>query len=479
LRQWAALTLALGLVIGPCLISTSAGGLALDAQRPISTPLGIACSFPPHLSALAVDEHTDRVYAYSSPVENGLAVFNASTDSEEAFVRTNLSPDAIAVDSAAGRVFVALNPGFGPGEIEVLNDSTSTEVAEIPLTFGPDAVVYDGSNGNLYVGGETVAYVSVIDGSTLAAVTNISLPNSNFPYGPLAMTLGPENDRLYLAGGGTPFNITVLDAQRNSVAGVIPVPGTTDQFASIAVNPSGSLLFVAEPGLGNVTVINSTTGGVEANISLGLSADPQNMMADESSATLYVTDIDSGYVSVINMTTLHLETSVRLAASPESLAVDSTLQELFVATEGANAVAVIDTRSNLVLDTISPPSTYPVEFSESGLPGDVDWTVSLSFGSCGALDQSQASYFTFDLPNGTYRYTSTNVSDFTRTDGTGYIDVRGEPLFISIGYSPPPPTFLGYPVLEGQVILGCLIGASAAVAIEAAYFAGFKPWRRR
>jgi len=447
------------------------------------TPDGVACPDLPHLSAIAVDESTYTVYAYSSPLENLLYVFNGSTHSLEGFVRTNMSPDAMAVDSATHQVFVGLNPGIGAGGLEVLDESTNAEVAWIPMEFAPDSLVYDSSNGDIYMGASDSPTVTVFNGSSLRVVTNISLPNSfSFPGGLLDMALDPGSGYLYLAGGVTNFNLTVIDTRNNSLAGTTAVPGINSQIESVMLNPNGTLLFVDEPDQGNVSVIDATTNDVVANISLGIPTDAREMAADESSGTLYVAGFGSGYVSVINMTSLKVEASVYLGASPDALAVDEQLAEVFVATEGANAVTVIDARTDLELPWIPPPSTVPVTFTERGLPRGVSWDVSVTSGECPALEQSQASSFTFNLPNGTYYYTSTNLSNYTRSEGAGYIHVQGASLVIAVTYSlpaPPPPMFLGYPALEGYLVLGSIAGVSIVIGIEAAYYLRLTPWRKR
>ena len=82
--------------------------------------------------------------------------------------------------------------------------------------------------------------------------------------------------------------------------------------------------------------------------------------------------------------------------------------------------------------------TFPVTFTEAGVPPDVDWSVSV-LGQ--PPTQSTAPSLTLYEPNGSYTY-SASRPDLTYTVLTGSFSVRGAPVSVSLTYQR-----VGFPVI--------------------------------
>ncbi len=70
--------------------------------------------------------------------------------------------------------------------------------------------------------------------------------------------------------------------------------------------------------------------------------------------------------------------------------------------------------------------TYPVTFTETGLPSGTEWSVALS-GS--APQSSGSSEIDFEEPNGTYTYTVSGISGWTTLYYRGIVTLPGQSAF--------------------------------------------------
>jgi len=89
-----------------------------------------------------------------------------------------------------------------------------------------------------------------------------------------------------------------------------------------------------------------------------------------------------------------------------------------------------------------PPPTYPVKFTEAGLPSGSPWSVSVA----GTVYDSVTSSAIANLVNGTYSFSVTGPSYWTASPANGSVTVAGSSVTRSIqfAYSAPPPP--QYPV---------------------------------
>lgn len=88
----------------------------------------------------------------------------------------------------------------------------------------------------------------------------------------------------------------------------------------------------------------------------------------------------------------------------------------------------------------SRTATYPVTFTESGLPAGTQWSVTLN----GTTESSAATSIVFDEANGTYSYQVTPVSGYSASPSTGSVGVRGSALTQTIGFAPSGSSAVPY-----------------------------------
>ena len=212
--------------------------------------------------------------------------------------------------------------------------------------------------------------------------------------------------------------------------------------AGVAFDPSNGYVYVVNsyPGdaSGSVSVINGTTNKVIANITVG--SNPDGVAVDSSNGCLYVANQYSSTVSVINVATNTVIDTVSVGPNPNSAAFDPSNGYVYVTNEFSNNVSIINPTTNTVIDTISvglnplgmavDPSNgyvyvvnlisgsvsilststqYSAKFTESGLPSGVEWYVN----GTGVSEHGMSpANITFNLANGTYSFTATNLSSY-------------------------------------------------------------------
>jgi YVTN family beta-propeller protein len=117
--------------------------------------------------------------------------------------------------------------------------------------------------------------------------------------------------------------------------------------------------------------------------------------------------------------------------------------------------------------TAIAPTTYVVSFSESGLPGGTEWSVTL-----GGRTTSGTGTLAFEgILNGTYTFSVSSVAGYSATPNNGSVIVSGHSALQSIAFSSSSvssPRFLGLPGTEGYgVVGGILVAIVVGVAVVA------------
>ena len=91
--------------------------------------------------------------------------------------------------------------------------------------------------------------------------------------------------------------------------------------------------------------------------------------------------------------------------------------------------------------------TYPVTFTESGLPGGTSWKVAAG----GVSQTSTGTTIVLDLTNGSYGFAVTHIRGYVASPASGRIMVAGAPLAISIRFSIAPAHEPTLGTVEGPV----------------------------
>ena len=266
-----------------------------------------------------------------------------------ATIGVQINPDAVAVDSSTGTVYVANAGNSSVSVIANINGTPTTVSKNIPVTgANPDAVAVDPATHTVYVANGTSAgcgplnnpesapgcedSVSVIDmsglepntGTVIATITNVGT-------NPDAVAVDPATRTVYVANAGD-GTVSVIDESTNKVTGTpIRVGANPD---AVAVDPATRTVYVANAGDGTVSVIDESTNKVTGT-PIRVGANPDAVAVDPATHTVYVTNnahqglLENRSVSVINGNQV-TNIPLRLGGILRGVAVDPATHNVYV-----------------------------------------------------------------------------------------------------------------------------------------------------
>jgi YVTN family beta-propeller protein len=402
-------------------------------------------------------------------------------------------PAGVAVDTANNRVFVT---GQDSDNVSVINGTTGQPIgASISTPSEPWGIAYDSDNGLLYV--SDFRHVTIINGTTDTDVGNLSV-YSNCP----GIAFDPVNGDIYVADygpNGTNDTISIINGTSNTVI--------TDDFPvgsqpfGIGVDPATDLVYVANAGSNNLTVINGSTNmAQDRNLSVNGSA-PSTVLFDAATNDLYIANQFSDNLTVFNATTnepVGRGISVPKGTDPWGLALDPTNGNLFVGGEDTGNVTVVDPTSGRVLDSnisigsfegqgvqelafdnasgvvyaVDPTSDevaeiaggeqFQVRFNATGLPSGAKLNVTLGPDH----NSTRGSSVSFWEGPGTYDWSIQPIPGYT-TRWTGHVVVSDGPVvvFENISRTTYPVTFEEEGLPEGTPWYVNFTAAPSGVAV--------------
>ncbi len=426
----------------------------------VAVPVAVAASptdivVPGSCNSDVLDAPNGALYVANQGELSGqgnLTVIDPTTNTISQFIDTGgNNPSTLILDTASGNVYV-VRANFGAPEIGVLNPYNNTIIANFSIGLRPGGGAYDPVNNDLY------------------------FTHSNSQNG------GVDELTLVNAATDTPF-------ENVSYAGM---PGG---FGPVVYDPANNYILVATTTPGGLSVFNASTNAFLGNVSLGLTA-PAFATYDPANGNVYVTDGASNEVAVIPPGSLHPSAGVTsypveftetglpggttwsVSFNGASLSSSAALMS-FAAPNGSYsfsvgpvfgysaipASGVLSVNGAAVtLSIYFLPTTYSVSFSESGLPGGANWSVTLG----GVLSRGTAPTIAFSEPNGSYTFTVGTVSGYVANLSGGTVTVAGGPRYYSVNFAPPPSnasssgsTFAGLTTTDWLVVALVLVAAVA------------------
>ena len=242
---------------------------------------------------------------------------------------------------------------------------TSLDVPAVEATWsvgnGPESVAVAPDGTRAYVTGQTANVLSVVDLANGATLATVAAPGP-----PQYATVTPDGSRVYVSIAGTspPTNaVAVFDVARNVFTTLIP--STQQHPYALAVAPDGDRVYVPNHDSGGVSVIDTRTNTITADISVA--AMPHWVAFTPSGRFLYVTNHMSGIVTVIDTESNKVVTTIPVGDTPHSVAVSPDGRLAEVTNFDGNYVSIIDTSTNAVRRTISVGNNpQSVAFSRDG-----------------------------------------------------------------------------------------------------------------
>lgn len=258
-------------------------------------------------------------------------------DSDHRRVRTPL----------VGTILTALVTGaLAFGSASPASASTSYDViATIPVSGGiGDSLAVDPETGTVYVSNSGASAVTVIDAATNTVADTIAVPSAG------RIALDAVADRLYVVSGAQQA-LTVIDTTSNTI--VDTIPGLSNPIG-VAVDPGTHTVYVANLESQTIAVIDTTTVPATLTNVGQPESRPWAIDVDTTSHKAYAATLFGGSVEVISGTS-H-QKSIYGFIGPIQVTVDPSTQRAYVVNNNSDAVSVIDTSTDTLVDSFTAGS---------------------------------------------------------------------------------------------------------------------------
>ncbi len=335
-------------------------------------------------------------------------------------------------DPLNGYIYLSTDSNFNPytGNITVLSPVNGSVLASVYAFTGSTSLAFSSWNQSLFAldypgSGNDVHTYSVTKAYTVS-FSESGLPGGNSWY--VNITGEPSSGALQ---PGAPYSVTLINQTYSYTIGTTDksyraAGGTFDADSAISIPVYFSLVKYQ---------IKFTESGLPAASTWKLTLN----------GTQYSNSTDQITISLINGTYSYSVSSV----------------SGYTITNGTGSVTIDG--SSVSISVKFSPAVYHVTISETGLPANSTWTITVN----GHEYNVTGTLTTLSLTNGTYSYTISPVSGYSITNRTGNLTVAGSAVSVNVKFSPvSSASYTGYIV----------IGTVAAVIVVAG-LAAFM-WRR-
>jgi YVTN family beta-propeller protein len=366
---------------------------------------------------ITYDAYTGEFYTANELSEN-LTIINPSSERTNGSV-TLPTPSSLVGSSKNGSILYAVSPESG--QMFLINARSGTVTATVSVGGSPAGVTLDPATGSVYVSNSEEDNVSVVDLATGQLVQTIGLA---WGADPGFSALDPVDNQLVVSAG-TPYfsNITVPD----SLQLVNTSTGTPSGTRSVGQLP---FAIAYDPVGGQMAVGNYVTGSITI---LSVPATPQT-------GQYPVHFTESGLVAgtawsvTLNGTQDESTTGTASFAEPNGT-YPFTVEPVagYTGSPSSGSVTVDGTPVNQSVEfTATTPSDYAANFTESGLPVETNWSVTVG----GTTHLSTSNTVAFTEANGSYPYSVGSAAGYGPNPSNGTFTVSGVPVSVAIAYSP-------------------------------------------
>jgi len=301
------------------------------------------------------------VYAYITNMgSNSVSVIDTSTNTVTATINAGHYPLGVVIAPDGTKAYVA----NAEGTVSIIDTSINNVIGTVEVGGYPYGIAISPDGKKVYVAcdeGSNNGYIYVIDTSTNTVTAAVPVGDTH-----LGVAVTPNGTKVYVTNYFSD-NISIIDTATNNVIGTVNIG---DFPVAVAVNPDGKNVYVANTNYplegggrftGTVSVIDTTTNNVTAVVEVG--ASPSGIAVNPTGTKVYVANYVSNNISVINTATNNVTASVNLGIRPYGVAVSPDGSKVYVTNQGSNNVSVIDTATNNVIDTVNVGNS-PVAFGQ-------------------------------------------------------------------------------------------------------------------
>ncbi len=291
-------------------------------------------TFNTGMSPLSVAVHPSRHFVYvANSGENDISLYTVDSNSgalREVLPRTTtaLNPTNLAIDPGGSFLYVVNRGVNGVSSFSISGDGTLSPVAGTPVAagFGPANIAVTPSGKFVYVpnaNSNSVSAYSVVNGG-LQPITGSPFLLGN---GPQAVAVDPGEHFVYITNAAdSSISVLSIDPTTGALTNIVGSPfpvvqinnnGSATGPVSIAIHPSGTLLYIANQITGNVSFYSLASTGAPTELTnspYGSGHGTSYVVADPTGNFLFILNQTNNTITVYDINTvdgtLTLETFV-------------------------------------------------------------------------------------------------------------------------------------------------------------------------
>ena len=289
-------------------------------------------------NAIAVDTANGKIYI-ANPTAATLSILDGQSPlatPTTITLPTSSKPTSLAIDTANSTLYIANSNGT----VSALNTATNILTTSITIGQGATVLAADAAANTIFAA-STDGSVYSIAGAT--NTTSQILPASSLKPSAIAIDAGSH---AVIVANQSGNSVTLInEATASTPAIVLATIPTGNAPTALAVNPINTLIYVSNSTSNTVSVINPILKSVTATIPTGPT--PGAIVADPIANQIYVASTASNTITLINGLT-NTTTTIPVGAHPSALAILPTLHQLFIADSASSDVDILNTTNNTI-----------------------------------------------------------------------------------------------------------------------------------
>jgi YVTN family beta-propeller protein len=290
-------------------------------------------------------------FAYIPNMEdNTVSVIDLARDGVVKTLAVGERPLGVAVATDGSKAYVA---NFMGRSVSVIDGKTQDVLITKPLDINPMSLAVNSTQSRLYVAGTRASasqskisngppLLLVLDASTLAPLGEIPLDGQGGHH----VAVSPDDSQVWVSVGS--YAVAVIDTARNAVSQMVNVQAGDESPLAFGANPG--VAYVA--GASNLIAVDVSSGAPKFQNT--------HMMAGRGSGGLALSpDGERAYVAreglgldVYDLDDQNRVSFVKTGEHPSGVAVHPDGSRIYVVNETENTVAVVDTKTLAVVNSI-------------------------------------------------------------------------------------------------------------------------------
>lgn len=251
-------------------------------------------------SSIAVSPQGNTLYAVNSGFLAGNNTVSVVNIASNEIIGTLSSPKftmlwSVAISNDGNTLYLSNGPYQNPqGSVYTFNVSANSIIGTINFTGVPVSLALSYNGSKLYVLNQLNSTVSTFNTSTNR---KISSTEQEFIFDDLYnFAISPDGKHLYLA---QPY-VESVDMLNTTTDGIERVYSGFVSPEGLAISPDGKTLYVSNPQANTVNVFNTTSGTITSTITSSLFNSPNGLSVSPDGKTLYVANNEGSTITVLN-----------------------------------------------------------------------------------------------------------------------------------------------------------------------------------